>query len=471
MFSCGRTNSTDLIISFTGDPKSINPLYATDVKSGKLCALLYDNLVQFDKTTNIIPGLSYRWKINQSGTEYTFFIRQNVTFHNGEHLTSYIVKRSFERVKEKSLYSNIKNINTSNDSTIIFNLYSPEPAFLSKLAMPIASIILTDANQTIYGTGPWLLHQWINDGHIILHRNNNYFDTKANYERLIIRIMNDPFPRVASFKAGYIDILEIPDSEKKIWEDNYEFDSMIKNINQLNTYYIGLNCERPPFNNKKVRQALNYAIDINKIIKYLKGGYATEAIGPIPPELQKIKNKKKYFYDPQIAKKLLEEAGYINGFSAELWQTQDPEILNISEIIQSELKKIGIDITIITRDWNSLSTAVRNGTPDMYYRSWYADYPDAENFLIPLFESEISKKKWTRYSNPNLDKILNLIENESNNSKRDSLIFNAHQIIINDAPWIFLWHEKNSYITQPWIKNWEPPLMFNAEKYVAIKRD
>tara|TARA_B100000945_G_C20414800_1_gene614592 strand:- start:1026 stop:2309 length:1284 start_codon:yes stop_codon:yes gene_type:complete len=427
--------------------------------------------VQFNKSTNIIPALAYRWEIKSNSKEYKFFIRQNVNFHNGEYLNSSIIQRSFERILDKSLYQNIAKISTSSDSTIIFSLYTPEPAFLSKLAMPMASIVLTDTNKNVYGTGPWKLNEWINDGHIILHRNDRYYNRKANYERLIIRIINDPFPRVASFKTGYIDILEIPDSEKKIWEYNSDFDSMIKNVDQLNTYYIGLNCERPPFNNKRVRQALNYAIDIDKIIKHLKGGYATKAIGPIPPELQKIKNREKYLYNPQIAKSLLEEAGYLNGFSVELWQTQDPEILNISEIIQSELKKIGIDITIVTRDWNSLSSAVRGGVPDMFYRSWYADYPDAENFLIPLFESEISQKKWTRYSNKKLDIILNLISRESNNAKRDSLIFKAHQIVINDAPWIFLWHEKNSYITQPWIKNWEPAVMFNAEKYIRIKRD
>ena len=184
-----------------------------------------------------------------------------------------------------------------------------------------------------------------------------------------------------------------------------------------------------------------------------------------------MKNNQKYIYNPDLANKLLEEAGYKNGFDIELWQTQDQEILNISEVIQAELKKIGINIKIITRDWNSLSSAVRNGTPDMYYRSWYADYPDPENFISPLFESEISKKKWNRYSNYTLDNLIDSIETELDFNKRAQLIYDANEIIIDDAPWIFLWHEKNSYISQNWIINWEPPLMFNAEKYISIDHD
>ena len=446
-------------------------MYATDVRSGKLCALLYDNLVQFDTKANIIPSLAHKWIITNNGKTYTFNIRNNVEFINGTVLNSDIVKQSFERISNKSLYNNIESIIADTDSTVTFNLKKTEPSFLSKLAMPIASVVHIDQNKVLHGTGPWILDEWVKDGHIILHRNMNYFNGMANFNRIVIRIINDPFPRVASFTAGYIDIIEIPDSEKKMWEDNNKITAQVKTIDELNTYYIGLNCAREPLSNKKVRQALNYAIDINKIIEHLKDGYATRAIGPIPPDLQIMKNNQKYIYNPDLANKLLEEAGYKNGFDIELWQTQDQEILNISEVIQAELKKIGINIKIITRDWNSLSSAVRNGTPDMYYRSWYADYPDPENFISPLFESEISKKKWNRYSNYTLDNLIDSIETELDFNRRAQLIYDANEIIIDDAPWIFLWHEKNSYISQNWIINWEPPLMFNAEKYISIDHD
>ena len=460
-----------MIICFSGDPKSIDPIYATDVRSGKLCALLYDNLVQFDKSINIIPGIAYKWEKNNSGKEYKFYIKDKIIFNNGVPLNSNLVIKSFERVTDKYLYKNISNIETTSDSTITFKLFNPEPSFLSKLAMPIASIIYLDQDSLIYGTGPWILNEWIKDGQIILDRNNNYFSTLPNFNKIIIRIISDPFPKVASFTSGYLDIIDIPDSEKKIWNQDIEFAPLVKTVNELNTYYIGLNCDRKPFNNKYVRQAMNYAIDIDKIILKLKDGYATRAIGPIPPELQNIKNKQLYLYNQNKAKELLKNAGYENGFSIELWQTQDSEILNISEIIQAELKKINIEVIIITRDWNSLSSAIRDGIPDMYYRSWYADYPDPENFLSPLFESSISKMKWNRYSNNNLDSLMNLINIEMDPQIRNELVFDANSILINDAPWIFLWHETNSYISQPWIKKWDPPVMFNAEKYLDIYYD
>ena len=122
MQSCGRTNSSDLIICFAGDPKSSDPIYATDVRSGKLCALLYDNLVQFDTKANIIPALAHNWIITNNGKTYTFNIRHKVEFNNGTVLNTDIIKHSFERISNKSLYNNIESIIADTDSTIIFNL-------------------------------------------------------------------------------------------------------------------------------------------------------------------------------------------------------------------------------------------------------------------------------------------------------------------------------------------------------------
>jgi len=115
---------------------------------------------------------------------------------------------------------------------------------------------------------------------------------------------------------------------------------------------------------------------------------------------------------------------------------------------------------------------VREGVPDMYYRSWYADYPDAENFLTPLFESEVSKTRWTRYTNPQLDSLISQIQIETDDSSRNFLIMQANQTLVDDAPWIYLWHSQSVVITNPKLKGWSPSLMFNAEKYNGVfKRD
>ena len=146
-------------------------------------------------------------------------------------------------------------------------------------------------------------------------------------------------------------------------------------------------------------------------------------------------------------------------------------MLYVTEAIQSQLAEVGIVVKIVRNDWNMFSQAVSEGVPDMYYRSWFADYPDAENFLAPLFESEISNKRWTRYENLELDILIKHLQVESNQSKRNVLSKKANDILIEDAPWIYLWHSQSVFVVNPRLKNWQPSLMFNAEKYNEVWKE
>ena len=134
------------------------------------------------------------------------------------------------------------------------------------------------------------------------------------------------------------------------------------------------------------------------------------------------------------------------------------------------MKQIGVDVKIIRNDWNMYSDAVRKGIPDMYYRSWWADYPDAENFLAPLFESEVSRKRWTRYENSALDSMIVLLQNETDYNLRIQIARICNDILKNDAPWIYLWHMESALVIQPNLLNWKPSVMFNAEKYIEVAK-
>ena len=231
-----------------------------------------------------------------------------------------------------------------------------------------------------------------------------------------------------------------------------------------------MNCSKFPFNNKKIRQAVNYAIDKNLIIQNVLNGRARVASGSIPPELLKKRKEQTYTYNIEKAKKILKEENIVQPIKIELWQSKSQKNSLITEIIQAQLKKINIEVKIIRRDWNMFTQAIRENRPDMYYRSWYADYPDAENFISPLFESTITKKRWNRYQNQEIDQIIALIEKENDKKRRNDLIERANDIIINDAPWIFLWHSQTAYIKNEKIKNWRPKTMYNAEKYNLVKK-
>ena len=350
-------------------------------------------------------------------------------------------------------------------------LDKPFAPFLEFLAMPSASIIHESDTGEIIGTGPWKLKEWIHDGHILFDRNIHYFEGAPKLESLKIRILPEALPRTAEFVTGYLDIMEVPESEFSFWANDPEWSPNIKFQDDLSIHYLGLNCSRPPFDNVLVRQAINYAIDVQRIINKVKNGNATPASGPIPPGLIEPYPSIKYGFDPGRARKLLETAGYADGFDIELWQSQSSGLLHLTEAIQAQLEVVGIHVKIIRNDWNLFSQAVSEGVPDMYYRSWYADYPHAENFLAPLFESEVSQRRWTRYSDNEVDALIQKIQSTSNEKSQQKYIQNASSILIDHVPWVYLWHTRTAHISQPNLKGWSPSLMFNAEKYTGVSKE
>ena len=475
-----------------GDPKSIDPAYATDVKTGQLCALLYDNLVRFGKGSELLPGLATRWEISSDGLKYTFQLRDSVFFHNGKEFECANVIQSFERILDpntnshrKWLFKNVKGsseflsgkeesvtgFSCEDDNKFHIELNQSFAPFLGFLAMASASIIHETKTGEIIGTGPWKLKEWIHDGHILFDRNLNYFDGAPKLESLKIRILPEALPRTAEFVTGYLDIMEVPEAEFPLWANDPEWAPNIKYQEGLGIHYLGLNCSRPPFDNVLVRQAINYAIDVQRIIDKVKNGNATPASGPVPPGLIEPYPKLKYDFNPQLAKELLAKAGFETGLKIELWQSQSSELLNLTEAIQAQLEAVGVHVKIIRNDWNLFSQAVSEGVPDMYYRSWYADYPHAENFIAPLFESEVSQRRWTRYSNNEIDALIQKIQSTSDEEQQQNYIQQANSILIDDAPWVYLWHTRTAHISQPKLMGWSPSLMFNAEKYTGVTKE
>ena len=490
---CGiKSNPNQLNLVMPGDPKSLDPAHATDVRTGQLCALLYDNLVRFGTGVDILPGLSESWVVSNDGLEYSFQLKDSVFFKNGKQFNCSDVKNSFERILDpktnshrKWLFKNVKGASAFSSGNVAsvtgffcvddinfkINLDKPFIPFLGFLAMPSASIIHETETGEIIGTGPWKLKEWIHDGHILFNRNINYFDEVPKLESLKIRILPEALPRTAEFVTGYLDIMEVPEAEFPIWENDLEWAPQIQYQDDLNIFYLGLNCSRPPFDNVNVRKAINYSIDVQRIIDKVKNGNAIAASGPIPPGLINPYPKIKYKFNPKRARELLENSGYEEGLEIELWQSQSSELLYVTEAIQAQLKAVGIHVKIIRNDWNLYSKAVTEGIPDMYYRSWYADYPNAENFLTPLFQSEVSQRRWTRYSNNEIDILIQKIQSTSHEEEYQKYIHNANSILIDDAPWVYLWHTRTAYISQPNLKGWSPSLMFNAEKYTGLTKE
>jgi len=232
-----------------------------------------------------------------------------------------------------------------------------------------------------------------------------------------------------------------------------------------------MNCSRSPFNDVRLRRAMNYAIDREKIIHILLDSSATLANGPLPPQLLHEVGEMHYEYNPNRAIQLLKEAGFDNDLHTELYVAGGSEMFHVLEALQSDWEKVGIIVDIKRSDWNVFKTSVREGKPDLYYLDWFADYPDGENFLYPLFHSKESMTKRNRFSDPEIDIIIEKIQQLTNRVERQQLIATANRMVADAAPWVFLWHSKTTYLTREWISGFQPSSIFNANRYMNITKD
>ncbi len=493
LFGCSSKNDPNtFVIAFSSDIRGFDPAFATDLRTGKIVSLLYDNLVRFDESMELIPSLASKWETNDIGTEYTFHIKENCEFHDGEKITADDVIFSFKRVLSSDTHSpqtwlldkikgadhfmsgrsdDLDGLYTPNEFTVIIELNEPFAPFLQYLAMPSTAIVnkkqIGSIKTTPAGSGPWKLAEWERDGKITLVSNNDYWGDEPSVEKMEIRILSETMTQSAEFESGSLDILEIPPGELTFWEQRGHD---LTHVNELNIWYVGMNCSREPYNDIRVRKAMNYAVDREKIIQMILNNTAVIANGPVPPQLTKALQTQYYPYDPKRAIKLLDDAGYPNGLRAELHVAGGSGMFQVLEALQSDWASVGIDVQIKRSDWNVFKTSVKEGKPDLYYLDWFADYPDGENFLYPLFHSKESMKKRNRFSDSTIDKMIEEIQQMAHGNERDILIDKTNALIADKAPWVFLWHSKTMYLKQDDITGFSPSPIFNANRYTGIKK-
>jgi len=268
-----------------------------------------------------------------------------------------------------------------------------------------------------------------------------------------------------------LDIVSIPRAEYKTILNDQSKKENIFSCAGLNTYYLGFNCSRHPFNNKIVRQAVNYAIDREKIARNLLDDRVNCARSVLPPQLDGGEYPQcGYPYDPQKARDLLREAGISGELTITLYQNRTKEAAHITEVVQHYLKAVGINAVIIEREWSSFKETVINGEPDMFLLSWWADYPDAENFFFPNFHSlnHGAGGNKTRFDDARIDALIREAQKTIDAEKRKELYVQLNKEIFEEAPWVFLWHKGEYVLTQPWVKGYTLYPIYNSDKGTDI---
>jgi dipeptide transport system substrate-binding protein len=447
---------------------------------------IFNRLVEFQQgTTKLVPGLAERWEVSKDNTEYTFYLRKNVAFHDTEYfkptrtLNADDVIWSFRRMTDSShpwnkLAQNgfpyassmgfpdlIKSVEKTDPYTVKITLKHPEAPFLADLAMGFASIYSAEyadqllkngtpekLNQEPIGTGPFKLVRYQKDALIRYQAFDKYFRGKPKVDRLNFSITTDPSVRIQKLLANECQIALYPRPAEIL---PLKQNKAIKVIgsNELMTSYLAFNTQKPGLSNKLVRQALSYAVDKKSYNKALFGdGGALTAKNPYPPAMWSYNNStKEYDYNPEKAKQLLKQAGLPNGLQLTIWTRNsggpnNPNPKVGAELLQADWAKVGVKANIVTMEWGELLKRARKGEHDVFVTGWTGDNGDPDNFLSPQLSCAAKKdgSNFARYCDQELDKLLDKAKAQSGIKERTTLYQQAQVRINDNAPWLMLSH-------------------------------
>lgn len=491
-----QDGGTALNYYFTYDPRSLDPALSTDVPTGEVVSLLFDNLTQFDPDAKLVPGLARSWEVDPGGRRYTFHLRQNATFHDGTPIRSAQVRASLLRAlapgssggRSWPLYPiegargyaagqqrEVTGIAVPDDSTVVFTLEEPLNLFPKLLAMPVAAIVPTptppDFDQHPTGSGPWTFVSWSHDDAIVLARNERYWGGPPKADTLRIRIIPEPLTQAAEYEAAQLSVVEVPVGETRRWEETRA--SELQRRPGLKDLYVAINTTRGPLRDVRVRRALNHAIDVPTLLTTILADRGVRAAGSLPPGVAGYDSSRApYAYDPAEAKRLLAEAGFPNGFALKLWRTQRAELARLAQSLQQGLAAVGVRAEIVERDASSARAAVRKGEADLFLTDWWADYPDPENFNYPLFHSR-NKGAGGNYAfldDPPLDSMIVRARATTNEAEKVRLSRAIDARVFELAPWIFLWFPVDVWAAQPQVRGWRFPLVFTGQRWTQVER-
>ncbi|MFJ7953794.1 ABC transporter substrate-binding protein [Lysinibacillus sp. NPDC096418] len=480
--SKGTNSSNSLVYGRGGDSVTLDPAQATDGESIKVTTNVYETLVNFGKSdVTIQPGLAKSWEPSEDGLTYTFQLEEGVKFHDGTDFNAEAVVKNFERWKnggDKFSYYNsqfvvgdkqvIDSVTAEGDYALVFKLSQPQAPFLQNIAMAafaIASPAAFEANDDALsdnpvGTGAFKFVEWKRNDSVTLEKNPDYrIDGLPKLDKVVYRSIPDNSARLLTLNNGEIDIAEgLSPADGASIKGNA--DLQLVERPSMNVGYLGLTATRAPFDNVKVRQAVNYAIDKQTIVDAFFEGYAEVAKNPMPPIINGYNDEiEGYNYDPEKAKALLAEAGY-DGKEIELWampvsRPYMPDGQKIAEAIQKNLADVGMPSKIVTFEWATYIDKAENGEADAFLLGWTGDNGDADNFLYTLLDGDnIGSNNYSFYDNQELHKLLVAAQTEVDEGKRNDLYKQAQVIINNDAPWVNIAHSNSIIGASAKVKNY-----------------
>jgi len=239
---------------------------------------------------------------------------------------------------------------------------------------------------------------------------------------------------------------------------------------ELRVFYVGINNTK--FTDVRVRRALNHAVNVPALVRVLASGEAVPAHGSVPPALPGYRERPGYEYDPAEARALLAEAGYPNGLSLEIWQRESAEGNRVLEAVQGYLLAAGVHATLVRREWSAFKEAVNAGRVDAFFLDWIADYPEAENFLFPLFDTanQGGGGNRSRFSDPDVDRRLDATSRMVDAGARERAYAEIDSMVYAQAPWIYLYFPTSFHVISPHVTGYKLPSVYLANDFSAVRK-
>ena len=470
------------LVRLGGDPPTLDPHLTTDATSATYIVEVFGGLVTIDSELNIVPDIARSWDISPGGRIYTFYLREDAKFHSGKPVSAQDIKWSLERATdpltaapvvdeylgdiigaEDKLDGNVREVSgirVIDDHTLEITIDEPKSYFLAKLTYPTAFVLdqeNVESNRrwfrTPNGTGPFKLEEYVPGETLLLARNESYH-------------LGPPFlEKVEFILSGGTAMLMYENDEIQVTGVGLaDLDLILDPENPLNaqlnrappsfsTDYIGMNVNEPPFDDLKVRQALNYAIDKQAISRDVLADLVVPATGILPPGFPGYNDGiAGYPYNPEKARQLLSESKYGGdpGDFPRIILTTAGSFgssvgLDLEVVLEMWRQNLGIEVEILQTEFATYLQDLVKRRFQMFQIGWIADYPDPENFLDLLFHGD-SKNNHTGFDNPEVNDLLERARVEQREDMRYELYQKAEELILEEAPWIPLWYSGEQFV-------------------------
>jgi len=470
-----------LVFGFSDPFATFDPARQRYANESAIIQNVLEPLLRWDENLELAPRLATHWETPDDCNTWILKLREGVVFHDGTAFDAHAVKAHFERIKDPatastraSLIADIGSIEVIDTHTVALNMALPNCVIIERLpstflAIPSPTAVATYGTEIArrpVGTGPYMLESWNEASQTFRMRKfpDYWAADRIHIEELLIKQVREHTTRLVMLEQGSIDVAPVSSDHVPVAQQSRHIN--VATTPRLQIVYIGFNNMKPPFDDVRMRRAANYAVNVESIIEHVFFGVGVPARGPLPEALPAFDpDLVGYGHDPEKARQLIEEAGYGDGVTVQMWTHESGTYNKISQAVVEDLRRVGINVNLVILDsgvyWDRFleyAPASREWYPtndgvfDMFVGGWTGG-ESAQAFLEPLFESR-STSNSAFYENHDVNRLLQEVKAFADPEDRNRIYRQLQQMIVSDAPWIFTFYPQENLGYQPHVKNY-----------------